>query len=246
MSSDQFISESGLLIPSVDEQQMREVDRIAVEDFGLSILQMMENAGRNLAKNIIDLVDNKPSKVITVVAGTGGNGGGGLCSARHLHNHGYQISIILTRAAEDFRGAAGDQLEIIQKSGIAPQVPGNAKEVIEKSDITIDALIGYSLKGAPQGIHAEYIELINQHTKMVIALDLPSGVNATTGETPGVFVKADRTLTLALPKSGLKNPAAGEIYLADIGIPPEVFHPLGINIPPIFSDQYYYRLLPAN
>jgi NAD(P)H-hydrate epimerase len=246
MNNVQFTNENGLKIPSVDEKQMREVDRIAVEDFGLGILHMMENAGRNLAKNIIDLTQNNTGKVISVVAGSGGNGGGGLCSARHLHNHGYQINLMLTKAPEDLTGAAGIQFKILQKSGISPIALEDVITEIRKSDIVIDAIIGYSLKGAPQGIYAEYINLINQHAKRVLSLDLPSGVNASTGATPGVFISAERTLTLALPKQGLKNPAAGEIFLADIGIPPEVYSQIGIELPPIFTDSYCYRLLPEN
>ncbi len=241
-----FTNEKGIVIPAVEEHQMREVDRIVVEDYGLEILQMMENAGRNLAMNIIDLTDKNKNKTIMVVAGSGGNGGGGLCAARHLHNHGYQINLVLSKAPWDLSQAAANQLKILQKSGISPiTVEKDINAAIKKSDIVIDALIGYGLNRAPQGIYARYINLINHHAKRVISLDIPSGINASTGETPGVFIKAERTLTLALPKSGLKNQAAGEIFLADIGIPPEVYQFMGIELPQIFTDSYYFKLLPV-
>jgi NAD(P)H-hydrate epimerase len=79
-----FRTEDGIPVPAVTAEQMREVDRIAVEDFGLGILQMMENAGRNLAQNVLGMLDGRRGEV-TVLVGSGGNGGGGLCCARHLH-----------------------------------------------------------------------------------------------------------------------------------------------------------------
>jgi NAD(P)H-hydrate epimerase len=89
-----FRTEDGLVVPAVTAEQMREVDRIAVEEFGLGILQMMENAGRNLAENVLDMLDGARSEV-AVLAGSGGNGGRGLCCARHLHNRGFQVWVVL-------------------------------------------------------------------------------------------------------------------------------------------------------
>jgi NAD(P)H-hydrate epimerase len=245
MNNPQFKSEDGTIVPSISEPQMREVDRIAVEDFGLSLLQMMENAGRNLTRFVIDFLGKNTDRVITIAAGSGGNGGGGLCCARHLYNHGYQVEILLTKAAEKLQGVAGTQMKIIQNTGIKIHSPKRVEEVISSSDIIIDALIGYSLNGPPRGITKEYIEYINQYQKEVISLDLPSGIDASTGETPGVFIKADCTISLALPKAGLMNPATGKLYLADIGIPKEVYEGIGIHIPLIFRNKYCYRLFPT-
>jgi hypothetical protein len=88
---------------------------------------------------------------------------------------------------------------------------------------------------------AELIELCNRNATQVLSLDVPSGLDATTGETPGVAVRPDRTLTLALPKTGLAV-ISGEIYLADIGIPPEVFRPLGLSFAPLFRDRTWISL----
>ncbi|HEV56444.1 MAG TPA: NAD(P)H-hydrate epimerase, partial [Phycisphaerales bacterium] len=88
---------------------MREVDRIAVEDFGLGILQMMENAGRNLAANVVEMLAGQDGEV-TVLVGAGGNGGGGLCAARHLHNRGYKVNLALDRDASALGDAAANQL----------------------------------------------------------------------------------------------------------------------------------------
>ena len=244
MSVTFFKTQDGSMIPVVNEYQMREVDRIAVEDFGLSILQMMENAGRTMALNIIEMLGKGTGTEITIAAGTGGNGGGGICCARHLHNHGFSVSLLLTKDTSDYKGPAQTQLEPLLKSGVYPHPSEDSRKAISKAEIVVDALIGYGLKFSPRGTTAKYIELINEYAKRVVSLDLPSGVDATTGETPGLHIRAERTLTLALPKSGLTNLVSGEIYLADIGIPPEVYHSLGIHFDPFFGERYYIRLIP--
>jgi NAD(P)H-hydrate epimerase len=116
--------------------------------------------------------------------------------------------------------------------------PSEVKEAIRRADVVVDALIGYSLRGAPRGRAAELIEMCNRHAPRVLALDVPSGLDATTGEAPGEVVRPDRTLTLALPKTGLAS-ISGELYVADIGIPPEVYQPLGLSFEPFFQDCYW-------
>jgi NAD(P)H-hydrate repair Nnr-like enzyme with NAD(P)H-hydrate epimerase domain len=91
-----FRTEDGIVVPAVTAEQMREMDRIAVEEFGLGILQMMENAGRSLALNVMEMLDSAEGEV-TVLVGPGGNGGGGLCCARHLHNRGFKVWVLLDR-----------------------------------------------------------------------------------------------------------------------------------------------------
>jgi NAD(P)H-hydrate epimerase len=242
MTEQLFFTLEGKPIPYVNEAQMREVDRIAVEDFRLGVLQMMENAGRNLALHAMTMLDNQPVKIVTIAAGSGGNGGGGICTARHLHNRGYRINLLLTRPAEELRGAAKDQMDILLNSGLTPINYSGADQAISEADLVIDSLIGYSLKGAPRGMTKELIELINQLGKRVLSLDIPSGIDATSGVAPGAFVAAQRTLTLALPKPGLSNPVSGRLFLADIGIPPEVYRPLGIEFEPFFGGAYWVEL----
>lgn len=235
-----FKTKSGQRIPAVTEDQMREVDRIAMEDFGLGVLQMMENAGRNLALNVMDMLGSHTGEV-TMLAGSGGNGGGGLCCARHLHNRGFKVHLMLDRDPNELRGSAMDQFRILEKADLGVAKPDNAEQLIQETDLVIDALIGYSLRGAPKGRTAELISLANQNAARVISLDIPSGMNATTGKTPGVVIQPDRTLTLALPKTGLRH-LDGDLYLADIGIPPEVYHPLDIHFEPFFGDHYWIIL----
>jgi NAD(P)H-hydrate epimerase len=235
-----FWTAEGVPVPAVTAEQMREVDRIAVDEFGLGILQMMENAGRNLAANVMDMLSQVAGEV-TVLAGGGGNGGGGLCCARHLHNRGFKVNLILDREASELRGAAADQLRILQAAGLRPVDPSQVAEAIRRADVVVDALIGYSLRGAPRGRAAELIDSCNVHAGRVLSLDVPSGLKATTGETPGLVVCPDRTLTLALPKTGLAS-LSGELYVADIGIPAEVYRPLGLSFAPFFRNRFWLSL----
>jgi len=235
-----FQTEDGLAVPAVTAEQMREVDRIAVDEFGLGILQMMENAGRNLARNVQDMLAGDRGDV-TILAGCGGNGGGGLCCARHLHNRRFNVWIVLNRDAARLKGAARNQLQILQAAGVEPVSPARTEEVLRRAQIVVDAIIGYSLRGAPRGRAEQLIDLCNQHATRVLSLDVPSGLDATTGEAPGSVIRPDRTLTLALPKTGLQR-VPGELVVADIGIPPEVFHRLGLRPGPIFKERYWVHL----
>ena len=235
-----FVTEGGNVLPALTEDQMREVDRIAMEDFGLGVLQMMENAGRNLALHAIENVDD-PNAEIVILAGSGGNGGGGINCARHLRNRGYRVVLLLTKDPSELRGSAAAQFHIVEKAGLRATSASEAEERIQQAALVIDALIGYSLKGVPLGITADLIETVNEFSDRTLSLDIPSGFDSTSGATPGVAVKPHRTLTLALPKTGLRK-VPGELYLADIGIPPEVYAPLGIALEPFFGGAYWVRI----
>lgn len=239
-----FRTQEGVLVPAVTAEEMREADRIAVEEFGLSILQMMETAGRNLAQTAINMLHGTQSDV-TVLAGSGGNGGGGLCCARHLRNRGFKVWVVLDGRDANLKPAARNQLEILRAAGLQPTDFSHASDLLRRSQLVVDALIGYGLRGAPNGQTAQLIDLCNGHGRRILALDVPSGLNATTGEIPGSVVHPDATLTLALPKTGLHS-LPGELYLADIGIPPQVFHRLGLRFEPPFKKHYCVRLVPLS
>lgn len=234
-----FRTPSGIALPAVTADQMREIDRIAVEEFGLSILQMMENAGRILAAHVMELLGaggpaGPASRKVTVLAGSGGNGGGGLCCARHLHNRGIAVSIALDRDPAALTGAARSQMGILRAAGAQSLARGEAGVALRRSSLVVDALMGYGLRGAATGRAAELIDLCNLAAAEVVALDVPSGLDATTGDAHGPVVRADRTLTLALPKTGLGR-LTGDLYLAEIGIPPEVYRLLGLGYTPPFG-----------
>lgn len=202
----------------ISERQMIEVDRIMTDDLGIGLVQMMENAGRNLARAAIDLF--APSTV-WVAAGSGGNGGGGMVAARHLVNAGLDVTVTTTRPGDELTGVPRHQFGILRRMGVAT----SDEPVV--CDVAIDALIGYSLRGAPRGRTAELIDAVGRSTS-TLSLDAPSGLDVTTGVAPGALVEADATLTLALPKTGLRHhPAVGRLFLADISVPRSVTAPLG-------------------
>jgi NAD(P)H-hydrate epimerase len=240
MNRSLFWTTEGKPVPALAAAQMREVDRIAVDEYGLGILQMMENAGRSLALNAIEML-GRSSGTVVVLAGSGGNGGGGLACARHLHNRGVEVRVVLSRARDELRGAARNQLDILRAAGIEPGAVDRAASIVIGAELTVDALIGYSLQGAPRGRVAALIEVCNRQSRRTLSLDVPSGLDATTGQAPGVVVCPERTLTLALPKAGLHQ-APGDLYLADIGIPPEVYTGVGISFEPFFGACYWIKL----
>ena len=216
--------------------EMVEVDRVMIEDLRIELIMMMENAGRNLARLVLDLMN---PATVTVYVGSGGNGGGGLVAARHLANSGVDVSIVLAQPADQIEGVPSRQLDIAHRMGIDCVDADSA----DAGDVTIDALIGYSLHGAPGGIAAELIEQMGQRTKFVVSLDTPSGLDVTTGETPGIAVSADATMTLALPKTGLRTASeVGDLYLADIAVPPQVIRDLGQR-PAGFADSSILRIV---
>lgn len=133
----------------VTAAQMLEVDRIMTDELGVDLLQMMENAGAHLAELAIDRF---APDTVTVLAGTGGNGGGGLTAARHLANRGVAVSVALSQPPRP-RTAAEHQLEIVRRMGLTTTVV----DVPAEADLIIDALIGYSLDGAPTGRAADLI-----------------------------------------------------------------------------------------
>ncbi len=238
----------GPQVPAVTADQMREVDRLMVEVFGIAILQMMELAGRNLADlaraHLGELVA-APS--VVVAAGGGNNGGGGLVAARHLANRGAAVTV-LVESAQSLPEVPHRQWETLAHLTVDRRESTSALAFLDqaRADLIIDALIGYGLRGTPQGWPAAMIDRINAQAAPVIALDVPSGLDATTGQ-PGVpCVRAEATMTLALPKTGLLVPAArpyvGDLDLADIGVTPTLYEHLHLDPAPIFTRRSMIRL----
>ena len=231
-----FSSDTGIEIPAVTADQMREVDRITIDETGPNLYQMMENAGRNLALCAIDMLGERwqTSKII-VLAGTGGNGGGGICAARHLANHGANVRLCI--ANPDRLGEVPSFQRKIFRSTSGKEV-GLADLNNDHVDLILDAIIGYSLQSAPRGAAAEFMQWANQSNVPVLALDVPSGIDSTTGDAPGKYMKVQRTMTLALPKTGLLPEKTGELFLADIGIPQIVYQRIGVHYVSPFDTRY--------
>ena len=213
-------------IPWVTAAEMAEVDRIMVDEIGIALIQMMENAGRNLARFVLDSFS---PRAVTVLAGSGGNGGGGLTAARRLHLVGVQVSVVLSHDPASLSPVTARQLSIIEALGIA------LVDEPPPADVAIDALVGYSLVAPLRGRVATLVDAVadlRDQGAMVVALDLPSGLDATTGEALGNVIEADATVTLALPKRGLGvSSAPGHLVLADSSVPPEVSLRFGTGAP---------------
>ncbi len=235
-----FITEDGATVPAVTASQMREIDRIAIEETGPNLFQMMENAGRNLALQTIQLLGDGWRKArVVVLAGGGGNGGGGICGARHLANRDIDVALVLSEP-DRLGDAAAFQRKVFRSTrGRELDLTALADP---RAELIVDALIGYGLREAPGGHAAKLIAWANVTGVPILALDVPSGMNATTGESPGECIRARATLTLALPKTGLAKGTAGDLWLADIGIPRATYERAGVDYVDPFHSRYRVRL----
>ncbi len=230
-----------IAVTSVSVDQMREVDRLMTEEVGINLLQMMENAGRCLATRarVMSGGDMRGRRIV-VLAGRGGNGGGGLAAARRLAGWGAAVTVVLAQSPNDMRGVPRQQLAILEWLRIPVRLGSHqSSDLFADADLVIDALIGYSLRGAPAEPVAALIRAANASGRPMLALDLPSGLDGDSGEASDPTVRATETLTLALPKHGLLAPIArpwvGQLYLADISVPDEVFRRIGLTVGPIFA-----------
>ena len=236
------------VVPSLTREQMREVDRLMVEEYGILLLQMMENAGRNLARLAAGLSEGSTGRSVLVLAGKGNNGGGGMVAARHLHNVGSHVRVLLSVAADDLTDVPAQQASILRAMAVELREARTAPAALlfAEADLIIDALIGYSLAGAPRGAAATLIEMANAGGKPIVSLDVPSGVDAGSGRVYEPSVRAIATLTLALPKTGLAAPEVqermGDLYLGDLSVPPALYRRLGLEVGPLFARESTVRL----
>lgn len=235
-----FLTAQGIEVPSVTTKQMIEVDRVAMEETGPNLFQMMENAGRNLALQAIACLGKHWQQAnIIVLSGSGGNGGGGICAARHLANRGAKVKLCLS-SPDRLKEVPQWQRHIFQSTSGKELAIAELKVSNEPIDLIIDALIGYSLRAAPRENALELIHWANNTGVPILSLDTPSGVDSTTGETWGEYIQARWTMTLALPKTGLLPDKTGELFLADIGIPPGAYSwkTLQLKYIPPFGDRF--------
>ncbi|MEL7084993.1 MAG: NAD(P)H-hydrate epimerase [Cyanobacteria bacterium J06597_1] len=241
-----FFTETGLNVPAVTTEQMIEVDRVAMEDTGPNLFQMMENAGRNLAlQAIASLGDRWQQSTVVVLAGSGGNGGGGICAARHLANRGVDVLLCLS-SPDRLKQVTTWQRKIFQATSGKEVTVEELLAANQTVDLIIDALIGYSLRAAPRGSALTLIQWANIISgALVLSLDTPSGVDSTTGDTPGEYMRARWTMTLALPKTGLRPEITGDLILADIGIPAGAYawESLQLNYADPFGDRFRVPLV---
>lgn len=217
--------------PTVTAAEMRAVDERA-QEYGVTVERLMENAGYQVA----DLVRAEFGGRVAVYAGPGNNGGDGLVAARRLHGWGFDVAVVL--ATREMDGPAGEALATLERLDVPLHDPGEEVE----ADVAVDALLGLGLDGPPREPFDRLVAAVNSADR-VVAVDVPTGVDADTGEVYEPHVDADATVTLALPKQGLLDcPPCGDLHLADIGVPPAALRDLGIDPPRPFADRSRVRL----
>jgi NAD(P)H-hydrate epimerase len=213
----------------VTAEEMRRIDDITIQEFRVDVLMLMENAGKATASIARQMLQGTTfGKRVACLVGGGNNGGDGMVAARHLANWGADVKVIAGTSKDKMKDVPLRQLQIIEKMGI-PIL--STDYVLGDYDLLIDGLIGYGLEGHPRDRVSMIIKAANASGRPILALDLPSGMNATTGEIYDPCIKATATLTLALPKTGFlarsASPYVGDLYLADISIPRKVYQRFG-------------------
>lgn len=239
-------------VPVVTAAQMAQADRIAIEEFGITLLQMVELAGSHLAALVGAELGGLDGRRIVVAVGPGNNGGGGLVAARHLIDRGADVRVVLARPVLRMSEAARHQLGTLIAMGSSCCVAtydlpdAELEAALAGADLVVDAILGYRLDGPPHGEVQRLIGFVARSGRPTVSLDVPSGVHPDTGESPGDAVTAVATLSLALPKPALVGgPGAdrsGRVYLADIGLPAAVFARIGVEVGPLFGPGRVLRL----
>ncbi len=230
-------------VPVVTRGQMREVDRLMIDEYGVSLVQMMENAGRNLAELAGRMLGGLSGRRICFVAGGGNNGGGALAAARHASNRGARVDVVLSAEPSRLGAMPAHQLASLAAMAVIPQAAGVG---LPEADLYVDGIVGYSLRGALRGRARDLAGALNAAPQPALSLDVPTGLDVDTSEADAETVRASATLALALPKQGLLVPAArpfvGELYMADISVPSALYDRLGVSVGPMFSDDTLLHL----
>ncbi|MDP6542953.1 MAG: NAD(P)H-hydrate epimerase [Phycisphaerae bacterium] len=216
---------------SLTRDEVRAVDRAAIEGLGIPGLILMENAGRNCADAIENFLDAGRSFSIAIVAGPGNNGGDGYVIARHLAMRGFRVITCIICPAEKISGDAAVNLQAISalqhdiRFLSDEQLTGLAASLAE-FDVVVDAIGGTGIRGALRGDAAVAVEQINASGRSVVAVDIPTGLDCDTGQADGPAVRADLTVTFVAAKRGFELGRAcdytGAVVVADIGIPADL------------------------
>ena len=221
----------------VNRDQIRELDKIAIEKFKIPGIILMENAGACAAKIISNNITKGP---VAILCGAGNNGGDGFVIARHLYNKGIKVSpyFIGDQSKIIPNSDAAINLEILRQMDLEPVIVADISQIsalIETAppEVIVDALLGTGLKGNVRGKMQNFIDFINKLQKPVFSIDIPSGLDASTGRVLGTAVKATATITFALPKIGFiaeDGPDyTGHVFVVDISIPKNIIENLERN-----------------
>ncbi len=213
----------------VTAEQMRELDRKAVEEYGVPRLTLMENAGLAVAEAAYRRTEACLERPIAVVCGRGNNGGDGFVAARHLRMMGRRPVVFLAASKEAVTGEARENLVRLGEVGLDATEINDATAVAaacRETGLIIDALLGTGLTGEVRGLAGDLIEAMNECGRQVLAVDIPSGLHSDTGKPLGRAVQAVETVTMGLPKIGLYlypgMDYTGPVTVADIGFPDDL------------------------
>lgn len=212
-------------------EQVRRVDQLAIERYGLSGLVMMENAGRNAAEIIYR--EFRPTGAALICCGTGNNGGDGCVIARHLHNAGWSVRVALAGEEARLSADARANYAIVKAMGLGwpPEPSANSASspaaAIHEDDVVVDALLGTGFTGELRAPLAELVDAINRAEKRaVVAVDIPTGLHCDSGTPARSTIRADLTITFVATKPGFSEASAahfvGRVIVADIGVPREL------------------------
>lgn len=219
-------------------EQIRELDRRAIEEYGIPGIVLMENAGAGAARVAAEMLGEPTCMNVVVFCGKGNNGGDGCVLARHLHNMGARVRIVLPCPPEEIgtESDAAKNLAIVRTMGLPLTVADSesgrcvAGGLAKEADLLVDALFGTGLTGEVREPYLSLVRMINASDRPVLSVDIPSGLDANSGKILRAAVRATRTATFVLPKRGfflLDGPAhVGEIEVIDIGVPRELVESL--------------------
>ncbi len=233
-----FRTIDGIAVPAATVVQTDEVARIAVEATGPSRAQTTERAGFEAAMATLDMLGGRwrGSRVL-LLCGAGGNGAAGVCAARHLADRGLVVEVVTITPPQRADGILGQQFLTLAEAP-ARVIRWDEAFLAASADLVVDAVIGTHLHGEPEAVQRGLIRAALAASEAgvpVLSLDVPSGLDADTGIAPGDVVVPARTLALGLPKPGLTRAVAGELWLADLGIPPGVYARAGLAFAPFFG-----------
>lgn len=219
------------ILPIYSAVEMRTIDRITVDEIGIPSAVLMERAGLGAAQQIVRIFPSVRS--VAIVCGSGNNGGDGFVVARHLAAAGLEVKVLLVEAESKIRRDSKVYLNVLHKLGISVErvnVTAWSKQFVE-IDLVVDAMLGTGVSGAPKPSYEAAIRAIDISGVPVVSLDMPSGVDASTGSVEGCAVRADLTVTFHAPKIGLTIAPgrfhAGRVAVIEIGIPDQVSEPTG-------------------
>lgn len=227
----------------VTAEEMKAIDSETIEAYGISVISLMENAGVATALLCKVMLGNVlRGRRIACLIGKGNNGGDGLVASRHLRNWGADITVILCSARDELGDVCSSQLASVEAMG-AP-VLGPAAD-LRPYDLLVDALLGYNSRGNPREPMATLIRRANDSRVPILAVDLPSGLDPTSGTANDPCIAAKATITLALPKTGFLNPSSrklvGDLYLGDVSIPRKVYEGFHQKVP-VFEGGQLIRI----